>query len=746
MTSRDREKASDAEMSDSDRGNSKDRSLVGLALFCCGIFGGAFLIFLVQPMVAKRILPWFGGGPGVWTLCLMFYQSTLFLGYAYAHALVRFARPTGQLVIHGIVLLVSFTLLPVLPGEAWKPGSEADPSIAILSLLLANVALPFLALAATGPLLQAWFARRYPGRSPYGLYAVSNIGSLAALLAFPSLVEPFLPLEATGTYWSTGFLVAGAVILVCGSLALRPQQAVPGEILSEELDPDGSVDGQRFALWLLLPACAVVLLMAVTNKLCLDVASLPFLWVLPLGVYLVSFILCFGSERFYPRSFCVGAAAAGLALQYGVGMFLPSSQTGAPLFNSLPFQIFLFAFILFSLCMLMHGELYRLRPSPSRLTLFYLAVSGGGAVGGLFVGLVAPRVFDGYFELPIGLALAGILMLWVLGRDQESWLHVGGPRWRFSAAAIAAVALIGYVTVQTFQVSPGLLHQERSFFGVLRVNESAPGDPKAMRRSLVHGTTLHGTQFLSDELRKRPTSYFGLATGIGVALMQRPAGRSLNVGIVGLGVGTLAAYGRKSDRFRFYEIDPSVIEIASDGGYFTFISDSMATVEIVQGDARLSLQQELEETGGNAFDVLIVDAFSSDAIPVHLMTRESFDLYFKHLKPGGILAVHVSNRYFDLRPIVYRIGIDMNVDITTLSNAPAGLRVASPAKWIFLSRNESRLRGLRSFTLTRLKKLGLEGEFMSFGVPARAGYEQVPLWTDDYSSLLALIGGANRVK
>ena len=733
-------------MLDSDGENFKLGRLVGLALFSFGIFAGAFLIFFVQPMVAKRILPWFGGGPGVWTLCLMFYQSTLFLGYAYAHALVRFARPPIQLVIHGLVLVIAFALLPVLPGEAWKPGSQEDPSAGILGLLLANVALPFLVLAATGPLLQVWFARRYPGQSPYGLYAVSNIGSLAALLAFPSIVEPFLPLDTMGGFWSTGFVVAGSVILVCGALALRSQQAAPGEVAPEEVDADESVDRQRFALWLLLPACAVVLLMAVTNKLCLDVASLPFLWVLPLGVYLVTFILCFGSERFYPRSFCVGAATAGLVLQYGVAMFLPSYESGAPLFDSLPFQVFVFAFILFSLCMLMHGELYRLRPSPSRLTLFYLAVSGGGALGGLFVGLVAPSIFDGYFELPIGFALAGILMLWVLGRDQESWLHVGGPRWRFLATAAASVALIGYVTAQTFQVSPGLLHQERSFFGVLRVNEIVSDNPNAMRRSLIHGTTLHGIQFLSDDLRRRPTSYFGLATGIGVALMQRPVGRSLNVGVVGLGVGTLAAYGRKSDRFRFYEIDPSVIEIASDGGYFTFISDSMASVEIVQGDARLSLQQELEETGGNAFDILVVDAFSSDAIPVHLMTRESFDLYFEHLKPGGILAVHVSNRYFDLRPIVYRIGIDMNVDITTLSNAPAGLGVASPAKWIFLSRNESRLRGLRSFTLTRLKKLGLEGEFMSFGVPARAGYEQVPLWTDDYSSLLALIGGANRVK
>ncbi|HIF95807.1 MAG TPA: ferrichrome ABC transporter permease [Myxococcales bacterium] len=734
-----------------------------MLLFSVAIFCGAFLIFLVQPMVAKRILPWFGGGPGVWMLCLMFYQSTLFMGYAYAHALVRFARPTVQLGIHALVFAASFALLPVLPGDGWKPGPLDDPSYSILALLFANVALPFIALAATGPLVQAWFARRHPNRSPYALYAVSNIGSLAALLAFPSLIEPLLPLATGGRLWSVGFVAAGMIILACGAMAMRPSKMseASGDDRGFDKGQDKGLDkGQdrsdeetvpigwtQFCLWLLLSSCAVILLMAVTNKLCLDVASIPFLWILPLGLYLVSFILCFGSERFYSRPLWIGVAATGLLIRYGVAGFLPSAQTGGPLFGSLPAQILFFSFILFSLCMLMHGELYRLRPPARRLTFFYLAVSGGGALGGLFVGLLAPRIFTEYHELAVGLGLALILMVWILGRDSESWLYIGGVRWRFTTTAAAAAVLLVYTGSQAIGDPSFYKYQERSFFGVLRVTENEPTNPAHRWRSLVHGTTTHGVQALEDEKRRHPTAYFGLGTGIGVALTQRAPHTSLNVGIIGLGVGTLAAYAQPGDRFRFYEIDPSVIRIARDERFFSFLQDSHASIELVRGDARLSLQQEMDESGGKDFDVLIVDAFSSDSIPVHLITREVFDLYFKHMKMNGLLAVHVSNRFFDLRPIVFRIGIDMNVELATISNMHGGIiRLGTPAKWIFLSRDKARLRSLGQFVALRSKRLGLNSGHLTFGVPNRSSYEHVPLWTDDYSSLLALLAGNDRVQ
>jgi len=397
--------------------------------------------------------------------------------------------------------------------------------------------------------------------------------------------------------------------------------------------------------------------------------------------------------------------------------------------------------------MLMHGELYRLRPPPSRLTFFYLAVSGGGALGGLFVGLAAPRIFNDYHELAVGTGLSLLLMLWVLGRDRGSWFYSGGPRWRLTTTATAAVALLAYSAHLAVKDTSSIKHQERSFFGVLRITENQAKDPSVRWRSLVHGTTIHGVQVLKEEDRLHPTSYFGFGTGIGVALTHRSPHVSVEVGVIGLGVGTLAAYGRRGDRFRFYEIDPAVIRLAGEGGFFSFTTGSPATVKMVPGDARLSLQREMEESGGNEFDVLIVDAFSSDSIPVHLMTREAFELYFKHLKMNGLLAVHVSNRFFDLRPIVYRIGIDMNLDVTTITNRNAGLiGLGTRAKWIFLSRDEERLRALRRFASLRAKQLGLGADFMEFGVPTRAGYEKVPLWTDDYSSLLALIGGANRIR
>ena len=579
----------------------------------------------------------------------MFYQSTLFMGYAYAHGLVQFTRPAVQLGIHALVFTASFALLPVLPGAQWKPGPLDDPSHSILVLLLANVALPFLALAATGPLLQAWFARRHPTRSPYALYAVSNIGSLAALLVFPSLIEPLLPLAASGQLWSAGFVAAGTVILACGALALRPGKESEDHVAPDSIPDTGNdeatqVGWDQFCLWLLLSACAVILLMAVTNKLCLDVASMPFLWVLPLGLYLISFILCFGSERFYRRSLWIGLAAVGFLIHSGVADFSPSGQTGGPFLGSLPAQILFFSFLLFSLCMLMHGELYSLRPPAQRLTFFYLAVSGGGALGGLFVGLVAPRIFNEYHELAVGLGLALVLMVWVQGRDRTSWLYIGGARWRLTATAAGTAVLLAYAAFETVGDPSFYEHQERGFFGVIRVGENEPEKSAHRWRSLVHGTTTHGVQALSTEKHQHPTAYFGLGTGIGIALTDRRPLASLHVGVIGLGVGTLAAYAKPGDRFRFYEIDPSVIRIATEERFFSFIQDSPASIELVRGDARLSLQQEMDESGGNNFDVLIVDAFSSDSIPAHLITREVFDLYFEHMKMNGLLAVHVSNR------------------------------------------------------------------------------------------------------
>ncbi len=712
-------------------------------LFASAVFSGAFLLFLIQPMLGKLILPWFGGGPGVWTACLMFYQAALFLGYLYAYGLVRFFEPRTQWLVHAIAFSGALFLLPVTPGEQWRPeGFGADPSIAIAIMLIATVGLPFMVLSATGPLLQAWFAARYSDRSPYPLYAVSNLGSLAALFSFPLLVEPFFPMREAGWLWSLGFGVAMILILAAGLMAVV---RVPAGLRVEAGQGERTLKqpsvGQYFQ-WMLLAACAVIVLMAITNKLCLDVASFPFLWILPLALYLGSYILCFASERFYSRRLWLSVLLAALALKYLVVLWVPQSGVVSIFFWSIFVQIPLFATILFSFCMLIHGELYRLRPSAASLTSFYLALSGGGALGGLFVGLIAPRIFDDYVELQLAYGVAWGLVAYLFARDPESWMSLARARWRVGGVAAVSVLVLS-VTVAGMRVDPeGLVHEERNFFGVLRVMDWEIDSPENSRRILKHGTTIHGAQLLSAGYRQRPISYYGVATGIGLALAQRSSGERLDIGIIGMGAGSLAAYGRGGDRIRFYEIDPAVVRLASWGGYFTFLADSRASVEVIPGDGRLSLQQELDEGRRNRFDFLIIDAFSSDAVPFHLLTREAYGLFLEHLKPSGLIAAHVSNRHFELASILYRIGESYGLEVLSVNNPGFGLKIAGPARWIFMSRDPTKIQALQTSGVERMKKLRLDGSKVDFGVLSPSDYMGEPLWTDDFNSLLGVLNSA----
>ena len=706
----------------------------GTPLFAAVIFASAFLIFLVQPMVGKRILPWFGGAPAVWTLCLAFYQITLFAGYAYAHALIRYAPPRRQLVVHGLIIAGALLALPVLPSEAWVPEAGSEPSRAILTILGVKVALPFLALAATGPLLQAWFARRFPGRSPYPLYAVSNAGSLLALLSYPFLLEPRLSLSTTGTLWSLAFAVTGVAVLVCARLAGRGVEAAPADPAAGAPSASGA-GGVRVALWFALAACAVVLLMGVTNELCLDVASVPFLWILPLSVYLVSFILCFGSERRTRRLPYLALAAVPFALPLASELFGLGGSGLLEVAASVQGQILLLCTLLFGACMLLHGELHRLRPPAASLTGFYLCISGGGALGGIFVGLVAPRLFDDYHEFRLGVAAACLLLLAARSQDAQGWLHRTAPRWRWGLAAALATALIWQLERGAGAGSEATLLQERTFFGVLRVQQR--GDGENVQRQLLSGTTIHGVQFPGSA--RRPTSYFGELTGIGLALSQRDPQRPSTLGVIGLGIGTLAAYGRPGDRFRFYEIDPAVIRIAGDPAHFTFLADSAAQIEIVEGDARLSLARELEQGGPGAFDYLIVDAFSSDAIPVHLLTREAFELYGRMLRPDGWLAVHASNRRLELAPLVARLGASTGFSVLAIRTENLGRYLSAHSVWLFLARDRARIQSLAQFALRRQRELGLAPDAIRLKSFSADELAEVPLWTDDYSDLFRVM-------
>jgi spermidine synthase len=701
-----------------------------VGLFASTTFASAFLIFLVQPIVAKRILPWFGGVPAVWSLCLAFYQTALFAGYAYAHLLIARARARTQLFVHAAVVAAAAIALPVLPSDAWKPEGTGDPSAQILAMLLANVALPFFALAATGPLVAAWFARRHPARSPYPLYAVSNAGSLAALVAYPFALEPRLGLSATGRIWSGAFAATTAAVIACAALAQRGDDAV-----AQHVDPDGPEIGDArrpidVAFWILLSACAVVLLMGITNQLCLGVASVPFLWIVPLVIYLWTLIAAFGAPRLYRRlPFVALAVFAYFAKDLLKALHLVDPVVdvfgGAP-----PFEIARLGLLLLASCWILHGELYRLRPPPRSLTSFYLCTSGGGALGGLFVGLFAPRAFGDFYELPIGLGGAVVLLLAACRYDATGWLARGAPRGRlFAAGGLTAVALVALAST-AFARKANLLHRERSFFGVSTVNLIEGSRWRV--RTLSHGPTMHGLQI--EPHPDRATAYFGPGTGIEIALSQRAPGIATEIGVIGLGAGTLAAYGRENDHLRFFEIDPAVIHLARDAGYFTFLSRCQAKLDIVLGDGRISLARE-RARGAPRFDYLVIDAYSGDAVPVHLLTRESLAVYFDAIEPDGLVAFHVSTAYFDLAPIVFRLAQDAGLHAVEILNHRDPIPVTLPAVWVFVSRSEARIRSLAEAANQRAssRRDRLRTPRVIFPTPEIVA--RAPLWTDDYSNL-----------
>jgi hypothetical protein len=720
---------------DLDSEQSRRIALPGVLLFSVSIFASAFLLFMVQPMVGKHILPWFGGAPGVWMLCLAFYQSTLFLGYAYAHLLLLFFEPRWQFAVHAAVFAAALAVLPVLPGEAWKPDPGASPSLRILAMLIANVALPFFLLASTGPLVQWWFARVFPGRSPYPLYAVSNIGSLLALVSYPFLVEPRLTLSMTSSVWSWGMAAAGVSVCCCAWWATRKSV---GRNESSFMATSEVVSAARVAGWVLFPACAVVLLMGVTNQLCLDVASVPFLWIIPLCIYLVTFILCFASERVYRRNsfilLWVGSLVALIAL---LEWDLARAAWGrAP---SLLVQIAIYALMLFGGCMLAHGELYRSRPAPRFLTRFYLCVSGGGALGGLFVGLAAPRIFQDYHELPIGAAACWLLVLWACWRDPASFLHAG--RGHLAPVTATLVTLAVFVAHWTHPPlsKDRVIAKQRNFFGVLEVLEAYPDQPRLHQMKLRNGSTMHGVQHVKGNARREPVSYFGRFTGIGLVMGAANEGRPWRVGVIGLGIGTLAAYGRSGDRMVFYELDPDVVAIAQNPAYFSYLHDSAAEIEVVPGDARLSLEAELRAGRERGFDLLVIDAFNSDAIPVHLLTLEAFQLYQRHLRTGGALAVHVSNRHFDLTPLVFRLGRDLGLRVLGIANQLIPKHLSIDSWWLVLSEHGPYLESVTTYGRRQMKALGIPRKKIGFGGLSESVIDRAPVWTDDYSDLFSLL-------
>ncbi len=624
-----------------------------MARYAITIFLSAFLLFQVQPLIGKFILPWFGGSPAVWSTCMLFFQVLLLGGYSYAHWISSRFSGRGQMLCHLGLLGLSLAFLPIAPNPDWKPQGEEMPISRILLLLSFSIGLPYFLLSTTGPLLQESF-RRETGRTPYRLYSLSNIGSLLALLTYPFLFEPALTLRTQIVSWSCGYV---AFVLFCGWCALgfaRPAHESVAAEAAQAAAPAIRPRGVDVLRWLGLAACGSVMLLATTNQLCQEISAVPFLWVLPLALYLLSFIICFDHERWYHRTtFLYLLTAAVLLACYAI-------YKG----NSLSIweQLAIYSTALFVCCMVCHGELVRSKPAPRYATLFYLMVSAGGALGGVLVAIIAPLVLHDFWEYHLGLVATVILAFAAAFQDPStrvklSELEVRRRRGGWLVGGAVSIALgvaLGWsmVNERSDDEAETTLETDRNFYGVLRVKEiNNYDDENGPKLELVHGRIEHGFQYLDPEKSRWPTTYYGRPTGVGIAIMHHPryAAGGMRIGVIGLGCGTLAAYGREGDTIRFYEINPQVKRISDK--YFTYRKDSPAEVDVVLGDARIKMEQQLAAGEPQQFDVLAVDAFSSDAIPMHLLTKECIDLFRRHLKNDGLLCLHISNRFLDLAPV-----------------------------------------------------------------------------------------------
>ena len=666
-------------------------------LYALTIFLSSFLLFLVQPLIARLILPWFGGTAAVWTTCMLFFQCVLLAGYAYAHATTAQLSPRNQAILHTLLLAAAIATLPIQPDASWKPIGGGEPISRILLLLAVTVGLPYLLISSTSPLVQAWFARARPGANPYRLFAISNLASLLALIGYPIVVEPYLSNGQQVYGWSWMF---AAFSLLCATLAWLTSRAQPGTRIEETGDDSASAPtGRDIALWLALSGTGSVMLLAVTNHITQNIAAIPLLWLAPLTLYLLSFILCFEGKGLYrPKWWWLF-----VLLWIGAMAWLlvdPEHQF------DLYLQLGIFLSGLFMACMFCHGELYRHRPANKHLTAFYLWVSVGGALGGLFVAVVAPLAFNAYYELGIG--LVGCAVLGVI-------LYRRVNRFAFAASLVTLLGVTGAVCYDGFKFQDYVLVSDRNFYGVLRVKEYGKAGEAEHLRRLLHGTIMHGEQYQTGPARRDLTSYYQVTSGIGKAIAAKQPSGPLRVGVIGLGIGTLAGYGRKGDVIRFYDINPAVVTIAKRD--FGYLGDSEAKIEIELGDARLTLERESPQQ----FDVLAVDAFSSDAIPVHLITKEALAVYLRHLKPDGIVAFHVSNRFLHLGPVVANIARANGVHSVNVYEK--GEEEKTQSDWVLVSRDPKALEA------PLIKEV-------SEPVEERASWR---LWTDDYNNLVQVL-------
>ena len=716
--------------------------------FAVTLFFSALLLFWVQPLIAKLILPLFGGSPAVWTTALVFFQTMLLAGYAFAYALDRWLRPSRQLAAQAALLAAGATVLPIAVAVA-GPASQ-QPAMTVLILLTAAVALPFLALSATAPLLQRWFARsRHPhAADPYFLYGASNLGSVAALIAFPLLFERAFSNAVQGWLWTAGYGLVAAFVAALGVLTVRRGDDSPAAVAGERSGP--APTGQERLAFVLYAAVPASLLLGVTAHITTDIAAAPLLWLLPLLLYLLSFILVFVRrplidgvivERIVPLALVVLAAI--MVVEAQLGLALPVAV-----------QMALHLGVFFAICLQAHGSLYRRRPGAAFLTQFYLCLALGGMLGGILTALLAPVLFAGIYEYPLALATACLLLprtdrdigmfdiagaatilTLVLGFDRllPAMDDAADHKLLALAALIPAVVIalaarprrlgfalaIAALLVGSQVAGPRSedLWRGRSFFGAYRIAESDEG-----LRLLYHGSTVHGAEWTRPAKPRLPATYYALDSPVAEVIdRRRRAGGLERTGVVGLGVGSLSCYRRPGERWRFYEIDPLVIRIAAGSGYFRFLADCPPGDAIVEGDGRLRLADETEAR----FDLLIIDAFTSDAIPLHLLTREALHLYRERLAPGGVLLLHISNRHVDLVPVLGRLAADLGLAARVASHRPetSGAFASLASDWIALAAEDA-----------ALHRLGLSERWQALGKDPRGR-----VWTDDFSNIVEAI-------
>lgn len=731
-------------------------------LFVATILVGSFLLFLVQPMVARMVLPRLGGAPAVWNSAMLVYQALLLGGYAYAHWLGRFAV-RRQAMIHVALLLAAALWLPIGIANL-APAAPGQEALWVPLLLAASIGPVFFAVAAQAPLMQRWFAADARAGDPYYLYAASNLGSFAGLISYPALVEPALPLAAQSWGWTAGYALLVVLVIAAAAARWHGAAAEPasGAAAADEAPPTW----RRQLHWLLIAAVPSGLMLSTTTHLTTDIVAMPLLWVLPLGLYLLSFVIAFSTADRLVQIFAVIAPPVLLATG---GLALLSDGGGSMIVALASLAM------LFIVAVALHGYLYHLRPAPRHLTLFYLIMSAGGVLGGLFAALIAPLVFDWAYEHPLlVLAAAALLPLPVLFpwdkwlgleprratlvmallvliacyialRMADDWrgsldgmiglgalviLFIGllaiGRRWAYVATLAALMLGVGGLSTIYESFSGARV---RSYFGVYTIAD----DGVRQERRLAHGTTLHGLQITRAGHERRPTTYYGFQSGVGLTLdkAEALAGPNAAIGIVGLGTGTLACYRRPGQQWTIFEIDPAMVAIARDRSKFTFLADCAPDVPIIIGDARLQLAKQPPAS----LDILVIDAFSSDAIPLHLVTSEAIGVYARALKPDGILLIHISNRFFNLEPVLAAEAWARGWTAAIRMDPATGGEAASltSSNWVALTATPQRMRQLTGGIQPREKAYD-DGVWVPL-----AGREGFTRWTDDYASTLPIL-------